>query len=235
MVTILFIMLSLLSKSVRNDARSMTTARAVCNGTVEFITGPMFAGKTTELLKRIQHYKSRRLNPLLITSNKDNRYSNTNGEYSNIISHDKKSMRSHSTDRLMKLVDHALLFDVIAVDELQFFNDNDVAQFCDTMTNHGKIVITAGLSGDFRKESFQSVCRVLPRCERVTRLSAVCMGCGHPAHFTRRLPGKPPQQDIQPIKSQQIQHINKVKEQGEVEVEVEVEEGRFIHSGCQKR
>lgn len=75
--------------------------------------------------------------------------------------------------------------DVIAIDEAQFFED--LYDFCSTIADRdGKIVIVAGLDGDYLRRSFGSVLDVIPLADTVTKLTARCELCGGKAFFTLR-------------------------------------------------
>ena len=79
----------------------------------------------------------------------------------------------------------------IAVDEVQFFND-DLIGVVDSLANSGVRVIVAGLDQDFRGEPFGIMPKLLARAEYVTKLNAICQVCGQPATRTQRIiDGKP--------------------------------------------
>src|SRR5690349_15640390 len=85
----------------------------------------------------------------------------------------------------MEHVEVALSYDVVGIDEGQFFPDT--TQFCELLAQRGKIVIVAALDGTFERKPFGAVLELLPLAETVTKLSAVCMGCYRPAAFSKRL------------------------------------------------
>ena len=76
-------------------------------------------------------------------------------------------------------------FDVVAVDEGQFFND--IVGVCERLANEGKIVIVAALDGTFQRKPFGNILNLVPLAERLTKLSAVCVECGKEAAFTKRI------------------------------------------------
>ena len=78
----------------------------------------------------------------------------------------------------------ALKFNVVAIDEGQFFNE--IAEVCDRLANEGKIVIVAALDGTFQRKPFGNILNLVPLAERMTKLTAVCVGCGNEAAFTKR-------------------------------------------------
>eukprot|EP01041_Mallomonas_annulata_P003399 gene3399-6751_t len=144
----------------------------------------MFSGKSTELLRRIVAYRSKNLKTMLITSSKDTRYNANNTEI-DVVTHDKHRMRARATTLLMPLEAEALSHDVIGVDELQFFED--AVEFCEVMANKGKIVISAGLMGDYKRDPFQIISKIIPKSEEITKLTAICQICGEKAPFSRRI------------------------------------------------
>ena len=88
--------------------------------------------------------------------------------------------------------------DVIAIDEVQFF-DEDVVAICDYLADQGKRVMVAGLDKDFRGEPFGVMPELLTRAEFVTKLTAVCAKCGAPATRTQRLINNEPASFHDPI------------------------------------
>ncbi|XP_046359361.1 thymidine kinase, cytosolic-like isoform X2 [Haliotis rufescens] len=85
---------------------------------------------------------------------------------------------------LMSLIPEALKYDVIGIDEGQFFPD--VVVFADTMAEKGKVVIVAALDATFQKKGFGDILNLVPLAEHVMKLSAVCMNCYNEASFTKR-------------------------------------------------
>ncbi|XP_047143822.1 thymidine kinase, cytosolic isoform X2 [Hydra vulgaris] len=144
------------------------------------IFGPMFSGKTTELLRRITRYSFARYKCLLIKYEKDIRYSN-NG----VSTHDQRVHEAVACTVLRDVKHLTKEFDVIGVDEGQFYPD--VVQFCEEMAGMKKTVIVAALDGDFQRKPFGNVIDLVPLAESVIKLSAVCMCCYGEASFTKRL------------------------------------------------
>jgi len=75
-------------------------------------------------------------------------------------------------------------FDVIGIDEGQFYAD--IVTFCEEVAGHGKIVITSALGGSSFREPFNSILDLLPKCEKIKQLHAICKICYHQASFTLR-------------------------------------------------
>ncbi|KAL8583300.1 hypothetical protein ACOMHN_043077 [Nucella lapillus] len=149
------------------------------SGHIELVIGPMFSGKTTELIRRMKRYRVARYSCLIIKYSGDTRY-----DLDGVSTHDKQILPAVSTDQLMKVVTEAEQFDVVGVDEGQFFPD--VTSFADMLANQGKVVIIAALDGTFQKKAFGDILNLVPVSESVTKLTAVCTICYRPAAFTRR-------------------------------------------------
>ncbi len=163
-------------------------------GYIEVISGCMFAGKTEELIRRIKTLEFAKKNVLVFKPAIDNRYSNTK-----VVSHAGSSVESIVVPDARSILDFVKDdTDVIAIDEVQFF-DEDVLLVCDYLAKKGKRVMCAGLDTDFRAEPFGVMPRLITDAEFVTKLTAVCMKCGAPATRTQRLVNGKPAQYTDPI------------------------------------
>ncbi|OAY71245.1 Thymidine kinase [Ananas comosus] len=154
-------------------------------GEIHVIVGPMFAGKTTALLRRVRSEADNGRSVALIKSNKDTRYG-----LDSIVTHNGVKMPCWALSELStfrdKLGDEEYdKLDVIGVDEAQFFED--LYDFCcKAADNDGKTVIVAGLDGDYLRRRFGSVLDIIPIADSVTKLTARCELCGRRAFFTLR-------------------------------------------------
>ncbi len=163
-------------------------------GYIEVISGCMFAGKTEELIRRIKTLEFAKKNVLVFKPSIDNRYSNTK-----VVSHAGSSVESIVVPDARSILDFVKDdTDVIAIDEVQFF-DEDVLLVCDYLAKKGKRVMCAGLDTDFRAEPFGIMPRLITDAEFVTKLTAVCMKCGAPATRTQRLVNSKPAKYTDPI------------------------------------
>ena len=163
-------------------------------GYIEVISGCMFAGKTEELIRRIKTLEFAKKNVLVFKPAIDNRYSNTK-----VVSHAGSSVESIVVPDARSILDFVKDdTDVIAIDEIQFF-DEDVLLVCDYLAKKGKRVMCAGLDTDFRAEPFGVMPRLITDAEFVTKLTAACMKCGAPATRTQRLVNGKPAQFTDPI------------------------------------
>ncbi len=157
------------------------------SGWIEVICGSMFSGKTEELLRRLRRAAIARQKVQLFKPAIDNRYGVTT-----VASHDGAKWEGVVLNDAAEIFDH-LEPDtlVIAIDEVQFFDDN-VVDVCETLALQGKRVIVAGLDLDFRGEPFGPMPALMAKAESVRKLHAICMVCGGEASRTQRLiDGKP--------------------------------------------
>jgi thymidine kinase len=152
------------------------------DGWIEVITGPMFAGKTEELIRRIKRLEYANRNIIVFKPSIDNRYAD--GE---VVSHNNNRTRSISiakASEMMKYINEDT--DVVAIDEIQFLNEEAV-DICEYLADQGKRVIVSGLDRDFRGEPFSFMPKLLSLAEYVTKLSAICVKCHTPATRTQRI------------------------------------------------
>lgn len=150
-------------------------------GRIELITGPMFAGKSTELMRRMWRYRIHR-RCALVKPASDTRYSTLR-----VSTHDKISADARVAGHLGEALAWADEFDVLLVDEGQFFPD--LASAASRLADAGKIVVVAALSGDFRRMPFEQVSLVGALADSMLMLTAVC-ACGRDAPFSKRLGAK---------------------------------------------
>jgi len=148
--------------------------------------GPMFSGKTTMLLEQEHMYHISKKQVLFIKYKLDTRYTTEN----KIISHTGQQSKCESTviatDSLVGIVECIKQYDVILIDEGQFYKDMIV--FVRTLQQQkiNKPIYISGLSGDFKQEPFQVISELIPLCEKIVHLQSVCHKCTKPASFTIR-------------------------------------------------
>ncbi|GMR45169.1 hypothetical protein PMAYCL1PPCAC_15364 [Pristionchus mayeri] len=152
-------------------------------GHVCVILGPMFSGKTTELLRLHERHVRAQKKCLLVKYAGDTRY-----DKDCVATHDRKFGKGatlkaeHLADVRDKLFDKEI--EVVSIDEGQFFDDLE-----DTVSRlalAGKVVYVAALNGDFSKKPFPQISILMPHADEVTLLKAVCE-CGLDANFTFRV------------------------------------------------
>ncbi|MAS34214.1 MAG: thymidine kinase [Anaerolineaceae bacterium] len=164
-------------------------------GYIEVICGSMFCGKTEELIRRIRRATIAKQKVQVFKHRLDNRYEGVAKVTSHTGQHLEAQHISHSSELLPLVAPETT---VVAVDEVQFFDDNiiDVIQ---ELASREIRVIVAGLDLDFRGEPFGTMPEILCLAEEVTKLRAICVVCGEPASRTQRLVNGEPAHYDDPI------------------------------------
>nr|WP_297503359.1 thymidine kinase [Thermococcus sp.] len=165
-------------------------------GILEVITGPMFAGKTSELIKRIERQAYAKKKVALFKPSIDDRYSREE-----VVAHNGLRYRAYvvptsneGVEEIARLVRRGR-FDVVGVDEVQFFPAK-IVKTLNNLADSGIYVIASGLNLDFKAEPFPVMRELLVRADNVVYLTAVCTVCGRPATRSQRLiDGKPAPRD----------------------------------------
>ncbi|AFK85354.1 thymidine kinase [Thermoanaerobacterium aotearoense SCUT27] len=161
------------------------------HGYIEVVTGPMFSGKSEELIRRIKRAKIARQKVQVFKPAIDDRYS-----IDKVVSHNGDNMHAIAIVKASDILAYAEEdTDVFAIDEVQFF-DSEIVDIVKEIADSGKRVICAGLDMDFRGEPFGPTPELMAIAEFVDKLTAICMKCGNPATRTQRLiNGKPANYD----------------------------------------
>ena len=148
---------------------------------IESIFGPMFAGKTSELMRKIKRHRLAGKKCVVINFLNDNRYSLED----KIVSHDQISISAIKCIKLEDIPNDVIeASEVIGIDEGQFFPD--LCSKANKWANSGKVVLIAALDCTYQMKPFNHVTDLLAISENVTKLTAVCMDCGKDAAFTKR-------------------------------------------------
>lgn len=152
-------------------------------GRIEVICGPMFSGKTEELIHRLNRLNYCDAHYLLFTPKIDTRSpkyaASRNGKKLLSI------IVSNSNEIIRYIENIKEKIDVIAIDEAQFF-DKNLSVVCNYLANKKYIVIVSGLDMDFKGKPFSTMKELLIIAEEVTKLKAICSICGAKASFTER-------------------------------------------------
>jgi thymidine kinase len=158
------------------------------DGWIEVICGCMFAGKTEELIRRINRITYAKKTVIVFKPKIDNRY-----DEGSVVSHSQKKIKSiviSNASEILENLPKEMPY-AIAVDEVQFFGE-ELIPVIESLANSGVRIICAGLDQDFRGEPFGIMPMILSRAEYVTKLQAICQVCGAPATRTQRIiNGKP--------------------------------------------
>ena len=151
-------------------------------GWIEVIVGPMFSGKSEELIRRLRRAEIARQRVQIFKPIIDQRYSN-----SDIVSHSGLEIRSDNVKTAGEVMERVEpRTEVVGVDEAQFLGEG-IVEVCVKLADMGKRVIVAGLDTDYRGRPFEPMPRLLAVAEEITKLLAICVRCGNPAVHTQRL------------------------------------------------
>jgi thymidine kinase len=149
-------------------------------GWIEVIAGCMFSGKTEELIRRLRRAEIAKQKVLVFKPRLDTRFS-----AKAIVSHSDQSLPSLLVDDPEDMLKLATDYQVIGIDEAQFFATG-IVDVCNTLANQGKRVIVAGLDQDYRGVPFEPMPQLLSIAEYITKTLAICVVCGNPADKTQR-------------------------------------------------
>lgn len=151
--------------------------------TIELITGSMFSGKTTELIRRVNRARYANKTVKIYKHALDVRY-----HEDEVVSHDNESWKAQPVSSPTEIKGDA---EVIAIDEVQFF-DEDLISIVEKLSKDGHRVYIAGLDQDYFGNSFGPMGELMARADKVDKLSAVCVCCGEEATKSYRKPDKNP-------------------------------------------
>lgn len=163
--------------------------------TLEVIIGPMFSGKTSELIRLVEREVYAKKKGAIFKMSFDKRYSEKQVVTHNGLKYDAYSVTSslEGLQRIEEIVNSNGL-EAIGVDEVNFF-PVEIVDVLDKLA-YSKRVIACGLNLNFRAEPFEPTMRLAARADSVRYLSAVCVVCGREATRTQRLiDGKPAPRD----------------------------------------
>jgi len=149
-------------------------------GWIEVICGSMFSGKTEELIRRLKRAKIAKLKIEIFKPEIDTRY-----DEKNVVSHDENVVNSTPVQSSSQILLLATNVDVIGIDEAQFFDD-ELPSVCNQLANKGIRVIVAGLDMDYLGKPFGPIPALLAMAEYVTKVHAICVGCGDIAQHSHR-------------------------------------------------
>jgi thymidine kinase len=151
-------------------------------GWIEVIAGPMFSGKSEELIRRVTRYGIARIPVQTFKPAIDTRYAKAE-----VVSHSHLSTAASpvadSAELLRSVEDRTV---VVGIDEAQFFDD-ELVEVATLLAGAGKQLIIAGLDLDYLGRPFEPIPSLMIRAEYVTKTLAVCHRCGGPGLFTQRV------------------------------------------------
>jgi thymidine kinase len=150
-------------------------------GWLEVVCGPMFSGKSEEMIRRLRRAEIAGQRVVIFKPRIDDRY-----DAADVVSHAGARMRGVAVGSVPELVAKAQGYEVVGIDEVQFF-DSTIVPASLGLAASGVRVVAAGLDQDFRREPFGPLPLLLAHAEFVDKLQAVCHRCGGPATTTQRL------------------------------------------------
>ena len=155
-------------------------------GWLEVICGPMFSGKSEEMIRRLRRAEIAGQRVIIFKPAIDDRY-----DVGDVVSHAGIRMRAVPVSSVPELLIRARDAEVVGIDEVQFFEPT-VVEGALELADGGARVVAAGLDQDFRRLPFGPMPALLTHAEFVDKLQAVCHRCGGPATTTQRLVGGEP-------------------------------------------
>jgi thymidine kinase len=151
-------------------------------GWIEVIVGPMFSGKSEELIRRMRRAQIGRQRIQIFKPIIDQRY-----ESAGIVSHSGMELPSQVVTNAAEIFEKVQpRTEVVGIDEGQFLGEG-LVDTCVRMADAGKRVIVTGLDTDYLGRPFDPMPRLLAVAEEITKLLAICVQCGNPAVHTQRL------------------------------------------------
>jgi len=150
-------------------------------GWLEVICGPMFSGKSEEMIRRLRRAEIAGQRVVIFKPRIDDRYDATH-----VVSHAGARMQAVPVASVSEIAVHADGYDVVGIDEAQFLGEG-VVMAALGLADRGVRVVVAGLDQDFRRLPFGAMPELLVHAEFVDKLQAVCHRCGGPATTTQRL------------------------------------------------
>jgi thymidine kinase len=151
-------------------------------GWIEVIVGPMFSGKSEELIRRLRRAEIARQRVQIFKPLIDQRYAKNE-----IVSHSGLEIRSENVRTAAEVLGRVeARTEVVGIDEAQFLGE-ELVDVCTKLADMGKRVIVTGLDTDFLGRPFEPMPRLLAVAEEIIKLLAICMRCGDPAVHTQRL------------------------------------------------
>jgi thymidine kinase len=167
------------------STRRAAAVGGIMSGRLEVITGPMFSGKSTELLRRLRLAQIARKRTAAFKHAADTRF-----DSDHITTHAEQSSWAMAVSTPREILEswHGRGAAVVGVDEAQFF-EPDLVDVVEKLVGAGKRVIVAGLNQDSFGQPFGPMPELLARADELFLAQAVCMACGEPATRTFRKPG----------------------------------------------
>ena len=150
-------------------------------GKIKLIIGPMFSGKSTRLIETVRKYSFKNKKTILINFIGDNRYTSE----SQIVTHDQIKYDSIQCQYLNEKISMLENYDVIGIDEGQFFSD--LLEICDILSRFGKIIFIAALSSNDHMKPYDNISKLIPFVDKIKLMKAYCFFCHKQAGFNLKI------------------------------------------------
>lgn len=152
------------------------------HGAIEVVCGPMFSGKTEELIRRVKRAQIAKQRVQIFKPAIDVRYDETK-----VVSHSAQEIHSEPVEKAIDiLINLKDTTRIVAIDEIQFF-DMEIIKVVEKLANRGYRVICAGLDLDYRAVPFGPMPMLVAMADNVQKIQAICTVCGAPATRSQRL------------------------------------------------
>jgi thymidine kinase len=172
-------------------SRPIVSGETVCHpasvstpGRIEVICGPMFAGKTEELLRRVRRALIAGRRVAVIGHALDVRHGTD--RLASHVGLDHPSLSASTAEEIRRAIPPGT--EIVAIDEAQFFGPG-LVELVSELADSGLAVIVAGLDVTFDGEPFEPLPSLMALAERVDKLTAICTVCGEEAVFHARVTG----------------------------------------------
>ena len=149
-------------------------------GKIKLIIGPIFSGKSTMLTDTVRKFVYKGMKTVLVNFAADKRYD----KEGKIVTHEQVKYNALSCYQLQDNFIELMKYDVIGIDEGQFFPD--LVEVSETLCRNGKIVVVSALSGNFKMEPFENVSKLISKADKIKLLKAYCYFCHKRAGFSLR-------------------------------------------------
>lgn len=163
------------------------------SGWLEIIIGPMFSGKTSKLVSFYKHNKIAEIPTCVINYYEDTRYCE-----SGMSTHDNITIPCVMASTITSIIENKSLIEkteAFIINEGQFFPD--LFEGVKILLNkYKKRIYVCGLDGDFKMQKFGTILDLIPLCDKVEKLVAICTICKSRAPFTKRLSNESEQKVI---------------------------------------
>jgi thymidine kinase len=156
--------------------------KSLKKGILEVICGPMFSGKSEELIRRLRRAKIAQQKVVSF-----NPHSDTRTALHSISSHNGTSLEAITISNPLTIPNHVNFdVEVVGIDEVQFFSPEIINVVFD-LVEQGKRVIVSGLNLDFKGVPFGTIPTFMAIADTITKLSAICILCGSDAYLSQRI------------------------------------------------